>query len=254
MMALERIQFGSPWRRRPAVEKLILGLGLLLLALMLPVVPGALLVLFASTAVLLLGARIGAKDYLRVLSAPAAFLLAGAIALAVTVGWEESMPMLRVTAASVATAATTSLRALAATSALLVIVLTVPLTDLLKQLQRLRVPGPILELMLLTWRFVALTLEVAGRTRQAQANRLGYTGTKRAIHSTGLLAAALLPRVLDRAARLEIGLAARGYTGELRTLSATTPVSPRFVAAALVLQGGIAVLSLAWSTYPLYSG
>ena len=39
------------------------------------------------------------------------------------------------------------------------------------------------------------------------------------LRSLGLLLARLLPRALDRARRLETGLAARGWEGEMRVLS-----------------------------------
>ena len=96
------------------------------------------------------------------------------------------------------------------------------------------------------YRFVTLTMGVAERTRLAQANRLGYSGVRRSIRSTGMLAATLLPRGLDRARRMETGLAARCYAGELRTLSSPIPLSPRFVAAALVLHVVIVAASLSW--------
>jgi cobalt/nickel transport system permease protein len=129
-----------------------------------------------------------------------------------------------------------------------VIVLTIPLPDLLGLLKRLRVPGPILDITLLMYRFATLAIGVAERTRLAQANRLGYSGVRSSIRSTGVLAAALLPRVLDRARRMEIGLATRAYAGELRTLSAPKPLSLRFVAAALALDIMMVAVSLAWRT------
>jgi cobalt/nickel transport system permease protein len=56
------------------------------------------------------------------------------------------------------------------------------------------------------------------------------------IRATGLLAAALLPRALDRAHRLETGLAARGFDGTLRTLAPVHAASPaRLAGIALLL-------------------
>jgi cobalt/nickel transport system permease protein len=45
------------------------------------------------------------------------------------------------------------------------------------------------------------------------------------LRSLGLLLASLLPRALDRARRLETGLAARGWDGEMRVLSDTPALS-----------------------------
>jgi cobalt/nickel transport system permease protein len=247
MNLVERVQHTNAWSRRHPGGKLLLGSSLLLLSMVLPVFPGALLVL-ASVAGAVLIARIRAADYLRVLAAPLAFLLTGAVALMVTVRPDGGPPWFEVSMQSIAVAAEVTLRALAATASLLVIVLTIPLPDLLGLLKQLRVPGPILDITLLTHRFATLAIGVAERTRLAQANRLGYSGVRSSIRSTGALAAALLPRVLDRARRMETGLATRAYAGELRTLSAPMPLSLRFVAAALALDVVIVAVSFAWRT------
>ena len=55
-----------------------------------------------------------------------------------------------------------------------------------------------------------------------------------------MVIANLLPRAMARARRMETGLAARGWQGEMRVLSSPVPVSGRTVALVLVVQ--IAVL------------
>ena len=247
MHLVERVQHTNAWSGWHPGGKLLLGGSLLLLSMVLPVFPGALLIL-ASVAGAVLVARIRAADYLRVLAAPLAFLLTAAVALMVTVRPDGGPPWFEVSMQSIAVAAEVTLRALAATASLLVIVLTIPLPDLLGLLKQLRIPGPILDITFLTYRFATLAIGVAERTRLAQANRLGYSGVRTSIRSTGALAAALLPRVLDRARRMETGLATRAYAGELRTLSAPMPLSPRFVAATLALDVVIIAVSLAWRT------
>ncbi len=142
-----------------------------------------------------------------------------------------------------------SLRALAATASLLLVILTTPLTDLLGLLRRCRVPAAIVDITLLVYRFIVVTVEIAERGRVAQAGRMGYAGFRRSLRSAGMLAAALLPRCLDRAARMESGLAARAYGGDLRVLPPPVAPSRRFVAAALTLQGLIVAASAAWSVF-----
>jgi cobalt/nickel transport system permease protein len=52
----------------------------------------------------------------------------------------------------------------------------------------------------------------------------------RSVRSLGLLASNLFQRALEQARRLEIGLMARGYTGELRVLAPKRVLSwPRLV-------------------------
>jgi cobalt/nickel transport system permease protein len=245
MRGIERLALTGRWRRRHPGEKLLLASGLLLLALLLPPWPGAPLVLAAAAGCALAGARVPAGEFFRLLAIPAGFLAGSAVVMALAVDPAAGPPWLRLEPAGVAVAAEASLRALAATAALLLLVTTTTVTELLALLRRARLPAPIVDVMLLTWRLSALVFEAAAGIRRAQAGRLGYSSFRRAVRSSGGLTAALLPRVLDRARRMQVGLEARGYAGELRVLTPDRAPSHRFVAAALALHAGLAVLSTA---------
>lgn len=245
MQIVERLAHTNRWTQRHPGEKLLLGGSLLALSVCLPPMPGAALVLVAAIAAALLGARLPAGDYVRVFVLPIGFLAASALSLAISVDLAGPGPLLSVSAAGATMVADACLRALAAMAALLLIILTTPVVELLALLRRTRLPAPIVDVILLVYRFIGLTAATLAAGRTAQANRLGYAGFRVAIRSSGLLAAALLPRVMDRAARMQTGLAARGYGGELRVLSPSVPPSPRFVALTLLLDAGIIASALA---------
>ncbi len=76
---------------------------------------------------------------------------------------------------------------------------------------------------LLIYRFVFLLTDTAETMNAAQAARLGHISYRRHMKSLGLLIANLMPRAFARAQALEIGLAARGWHGELRVLSSGPP-------------------------------
>ncbi|MGF1639638.1 MAG: cobalt ECF transporter T component CbiQ [Rhodospirillales bacterium] len=246
MHLVDRLAHGNRWADRHPAEKLALGGGLLIAAVALPAIPAAVLVLAAAALAAVAGARVPPADYLRVLAIPAGFELSGAVVLAVSVRLDGAGPAIALSPQGIETAIAVSLRALAATAASLLIVLTTPLTDLLGLLRRCRLPAAIVDVGLLVYRFTATTLEMAERARVAQASRLGYTGPRRSLQSIGLLAAALLPRCLGRAARMERGLAARAYDGDLRTLQPSRPASGRFLAAAVAVPGLIAATAAVW--------
>lgn len=244
MRTVERLACGSRWRTRHPADKLILGGGLLLLALALPPWPGGALVLASAVTAALVGARLAPADYARVIAVPAAFMLSGAAALVVSLDFSGTAPVIHLGRDGLERAGLTSIRALAATSALLLIVLTTPVVELLALSARLRLPAGVVELALMMYRFATMMLETAARGRTAQASRLGYAGLGRSIRSAGTLAGSLLPRVLDRAARMQLGLAARGYSGTLRVLAPARSHSPRFIATAIGLQAAIVLLAL----------
>ena len=129
MHLIDRVAHTNRWSGRNPRDKLLLGGGLLILSVVLPPVPGAILVLIAAVAATVAGARVPAGDYLRVLMLPAAFMISGAAVLAISVRLDGGGPAIAFSSAGAMTALNVSLRALAATASLLLIILTTPVSD-----------------------------------------------------------------------------------------------------------------------------
>lgn len=238
MIALDRLAHTSAWRARPLAEKSLLALGLLALALALPPWPGGAMVLAAATAAAL-AAGTPAAALLRLGLAPALFILTGAATLLLQIGADGIRPA----ADGGIQAAALVLRALASVACLLLLAVTTPASELVQGLRRLGLSAEVADVALTTYRFLFILQDTAAAIHTTQAGRLGTIGWRRRIRSSGLLAAALLPRALDRARRLEVGLAARGFDGSLRTLSPARPATGRglaVVALQLIILGGIA--------------
>jgi cobalt/nickel transport system permease protein len=234
-LTIDRLSQESRWRHRALAEKAALGLGLLVLALALPPWPGGALVLAAAWALAMGAAGIRAADWLRLNALSLGFVLTGAAALAFDVNAQG----LHLAADQGRRAAEVMLRAAASVSALLLLAATTPAPDLVRGLRRLGLPAEIAEIMLLTWHFLFLLLDQAGAIRIAQEARLGWFGPRRQVRSLGLLIAQLLPRALERARRLETGLAARGFHGSLPMISSARPASVPVLA--LILGGQVAL-------------
>jgi len=237
MIASDRLAHTSRWRTRPLAEKSLLALGLLALAVTLPPWPGAALVLAVAVgAALAAGTPLPAL--LRLMAGPAAFILTGSAALLVEVG-----DGIRLSPAGAEQAGQLALRAFAAIAAMLLLAVTTPASELVQGLRRLGLSAEVAEVALATYRFLFVLQDTATAINATQAARLGHVGWRRRIRSSGLLAASLLPRAMDRAHRLEQGLAARGFDGSLRTLSPRRPASlPRLalIAALLLAMGASA--------------
>jgi cobalt/nickel transport system permease protein len=247
MRAIDHYAWTNRWRDRHPLEKLAPAFGLLLLTLFLPPLTTGSLTLIGMALATRLGAGVPLRAFASVMAVPAAFLLTGGLFLAVSVDWMDGLK-LAFSPEGARLALETTVRALAAVSCLAFLTLTTPLSDWAPLLRRLGVPASVVELMLLMYRLIFVFAERALTGRQAQAARLGYVRFDRAVYSTGLLAGNLFQRALDRAQRLERGLAARGYTGELRVLTPERPLSWRGLLLALILVGGVGFLGdrLAW--------
>jgi cobalt/nickel transport system permease protein len=224
------------WRKRHPGEKAVFALGLLLLALVLPWT-GSLAAAAVAVGATLAGARIPWRIWMKVMAIPLVFLLPSALLLAV--GVEPASPGFRIALAPdrLGASGRIVLRALSATACLNLLALTTPAYEWLPLLRRCRVPEVVLDTMLLVYRMFFLLFERMTVMRTAQAARLGYADRRCALRSCGLLGSSLLTRSMDRAARMEACLEARGYTGELRVLPCASRPSRRFAGC----------VALAWS-------
>lgn len=240
-LALDDAAWQSPWLRRDVRDKAGLSLGLVSLALVLPVWPGALLVAVTSTVLLLGPARIRPSVLARCLLAPATFIIIGALSVAVTLTWDGGLGM---TPESLTSAASLGAHGVAGTLAVLVLAATTPMVDLMSGLSRARVPQVCVEIAALVYRLLFTLLESVGAIREAQVARLGYDSRRAAMRSAAVLTGSVLLRAWQRAQRLEEGLAGRGYSDNLRTLDPPRHASARFLAGAGLLLVLIAAASV----------
>ncbi|MDR3440680.1 cobalt ECF transporter T component CbiQ [Telmatospirillum sp.] len=240
MSPIDRVAHLNRWRSRPLSEKALLTFGMLLLDVTLPPYPTALTVAIVMTLAALAGARVPIRVWLACAAAPTGFLLAGTLSLLLQVDGHG----LSLAPGGPAAAAGLACRSEAGLACLLFLSLTTPASDLVAGLRRLGVPAEITEMALLTYRFLFLLADTAAAMNAAQAARLGHVGVRRRLRSLGGLIANLLPRALDRARRLEIGLAARGWNGELRVLSRSAPRSLPGLATVLLIETATATIGL----------
>ena len=154
-MLIEQAAYGNRWRRVSPAAKGAFALAGLLAAFLAHSPQNALGVALLLAASTLLGAAVPMRLYGRVALPGAAFLLLSCLTLLVSVqldehgaaSWRYAPEMLPQVEAIAA-------RALAALAALLSLVLTTPLPDLIGLLRRLRTPEILLDLMVLCYRML----------------------------------------------------------------------------------------------------
>jgi len=248
----DRYAYSNRWRLvHPAVKGLLAGLGLVAaLAAATPLVP--LLVTAVMAGLTLLGARIPAAAYLRLLLVPAGFLLAGVASLAVSLGGGDvllvTLPVLDLplglSHAGLRQAGLVLARAFAAITALYLLALTTPLTEVVGLLRRLGLPCLLLELMVLAYRQIFTLLQIAREMTVAQQSRLGYASAVSSLRSLATLGANLYLRTHQRSCQLCLGLLARGYEDELCWLERECPLPAGQLALAAATGGALVVLAL----------
>jgi cobalt/nickel transport system permease protein len=228
MLAIDAAAYSSPWRRHHPAAKALLAGSLLGCALALPPWPGAAITAGITLAVALAWARVPLRLLARSARTPLAFGLTGSLTFLVTV----SADGVEWAGGGAGRAADTVGRCAAALLCQLLFASTTPLADALPRLTRIGVPAALVQIAALIYRLLFVVLDTTRQIRDAQAGRLGTRSPRATWRSLGGLGSAVFLRSFDRARRLEVGLAGRGYTGALTVAVEQMPLKTRFLAAA----------------------
>ncbi len=229
---IDSLAYTNRLRGLPPTHKLSFAIALLILSLVSHAAV-QLSIGFWLTIWIVVYAGIPAKLYLRLLLLPLMFLLASVPALAVGAvagdrisaiqwdiwqGWglHTGGFYLYVSRTGIYQVSLLFARAFASTSCMYFILLTVPFTEILQILRKLRCPELVTELLLLMYRFIFSLLAIADELWIAQNSRSGYRTWKLGMRSLGILIGQLLQRTLENYRQVSLSLASRGFNGELR--------------------------------------
>ena len=248
-MLIEQSAYANRWRPvSPAAKGLFALCGFV--AAFAAATPGAALTVFGLlVAAALLGAGIPGARYLRV-AAPALFFLAtSCLSLAFSLQADHATGALawQLTPDGVQRVAQVSARSLGALAALLFLVMSTPLIDLIALLRRLKMPEVLLEIMVLCYRMLFVFSAALHDTLTAQSARLGYATTRQTLRSLGGLAANLTLQVWQRAHALHVAAQARNNDGPLRFLEPTFAHTGRDLALAATSGGVLIALAVGLS-------
>jgi cobalt/nickel transport system permease protein len=129
-------------------------------------------------------------------------------------------------------------KALAVVTLALVVLATAPLDATLKAAHALRVPGLIIQLALLTYRYLFLLADELGRLRTALRVR-GYRNrmNRHSYRTVGHVAGTLLVRGYERAERVGQAMRCRGFDGQFRSLTTFRTRAADVVVFVVILAG-----------------
>lgn len=244
-MLIEQSAYANRWRGASPAAKGLFALAGLVASFAARTPTLAVLVTLVLAGVTLFGARIPMGKWARVAAPALGFLLIGSLSLLVSPGFdtvngdlmlhwlpEGSAPFFRLVS-----------RSAAALAALLFLVMTTPLIDLIALLRRLKMPEVLLELMVVCYRMLFVFSEALHDTLTAQSARLGYATPRLALRSLGQLTAGLTLQIWSRAHDLHIAALARNADGPLRFLEPSFAHAQRDLAMAAT--GGLGLILMA---------
>lgn len=172
---------------------------------------------------LVLVAKIDFKTYMSLLKIPVVFLLMSILSIVITIGTTKdtsiiSIPLLythiQVTSQSFLMGKELLMKALASISCTYFMILTTPMIDLIRVLKKLKVPTVIVEIMVLTYRFIFIVLEEANNIYIAQKIRYGYSRIKNSYYSLAILIKMLLVKSIKRYQKMQTSLVLKEFNGE----------------------------------------
>ncbi len=196
--------------------------------------------------------RISWHDYLSKFSLPAVFLLLSTLALLWNLVPERGglldLPCfgsyLSILPAAQAAARLVLARALGAMSCLFFLSLSTPMPEILAVLRRAHVPSVVIDLAVLIYRYIFLLFETYHQMHSAAQSRLGFSGLRRSLRTTGQLYALLLSNSFRKASACFDAMESRCYEGELRFLTRPKPVLLCHALFAGLLVTGSALMTL----------
>lgn len=188
-----------------------------------PVVP-VLIALFISF-LIVFQAKIPWKFYLKFLSVPFLFGLITFIFMSLFFGvgahiLDLGIFNLAVTEDGFNLGLLTFSRVLAGFTCMAFLALTIPMTELFSELERLKIPQIVMELAMLMYRYIFIFLDEGLNMYHAQETRLGYSSLPKSFKSMGMLGSNLFIRTWVKGEQAHIAMESRCYTGSMKTLKA----------------------------------
>lgn len=139
------------------------------------------------------------------------------------------------------------MRSLASVSCMFFILLTTPFAEVLQMLRRIGFPSIITELLLMMYRFIFSLLAAAEQLWITIQARGGDRNWRIRMRSMSLVITQLFKKTINSYHQLLLGLAARGYNGEVKVLSNQSfRISKRYLFESIL--GSLGLLALEWYT------
>lgn len=235
-------------------EKILLAGGILLILLAADNVTVSIVAGILMSCITVWGAGIPVRAYAKTLIIPLIFILIGGGTVMVSTGptsreFLVSFPFggqfWGISSQGWGYGSNLILKSLASVSSLYFVVFTTSMIDTIAFLQKMRVPGVLLEIMSLTYRFIFIFIDTAYAIIIAQASRLGYLNMKKSLVSLSMMFSSLMVKTLMKSKELHVSLASRGYQGDLKVLQQDYPVSPWNIMIILVIHMLLGSISLA---------
>ncbi|MDK2892438.1 cobalt ECF transporter T component CbiQ [Methanohalophilus sp.] len=212
-----------------------LKIGLVLFGILMGVSSGSpavpfLIALCMGTATVVIS-KMPLKQYLKILSGPASFVILSVIVIAFFFGGGQELfgfnvlsYHLGVNVEGLEMAFLVFSRTLGGMTCLFFLALTTPMVELFAVLKKSKLPDSFIEISMMMYRYIFVFLEVALSIKYAQTVRLGYKDLRTSLNSLAMLASTLFLRSWEQGEKIFISMNARCYDGKMAFYEETRPL------------------------------
>ncbi|MBS4538557.1 cobalt ECF transporter T component CbiQ [Clostridium sp. D2Q-11] len=168
-------------------------------------------------------AKIPIKVYFKMYLLPIAFILLSLIAFIFSISNNDITSLFSIKISSffiiiredsLIQAISLITRAFSTISCSYFLILTTPFNSLIKLLLKYKVPVLLIELTMLTYRFIFILLEEISKIYRAQDLKFGYNTMKNSFNSLGLLLRTLIVRMIKRYKDMIVSLESKNYDSQ----------------------------------------
>lgn len=238
--SIDSYAFTSGMRNVNASFKVLFSVTLLVLCLVLDHIWVSVAVMVSMALLTICVGGLSIRRYLSLMSIPIAFIVMGSIAIAAGVSarpfgefrLDLHLFYLYTDRPDILRAVRLGLKALGAVSAMYMLTLSTPASEIISVLGRARLPKLLIELMHMIYRFIFILMDVQSKMSTAARARLGYVDFRRSCYTFGNIAGNLLILSFRKAGIYYDALESRGYDGELKFLEEEKKVKAWQVTAA----------------------
>jgi cobalt/nickel transport system permease protein len=187
-----------------------------------PIIPLTILALVSF--IILFEAKIPVKFYLKFLTIPLTFASITFVFMALFFGTGQHIYNLGFLNLSVTTDGFNRgflvfSRILGGFACMAFIGLTTPMTEIFKVLEDFKFPKVMLEISMLMYRYIFVSLDEAVTMYHSQETRLGYSSLKKSYKSMGILIANIFIKTWITGEKSFVSMQSRGYDGSIRTMN-----------------------------------
>lgn len=217
--------------------KLALGLGSILVCVFSTSPLAPFLVAAAMGAAAIILAKIPARFYFRLLAVPLVFALFSCAAVIFIQGGDAVFALnilgikLEIGKEGLNLALLLLARTIGGMSSLFFIALTTPMIEVFSILKSAGLPGFLIELSMLIYRYIFVLLDQAAMIHRAQVMRLGNSSLRSSLSAFSMLTSVLFLRAWEQGERLMLAMDSRCYDGRLDAMATDLPMSRKGLAA-----------------------